>query len=192
MAPKTIVTEKPVVLDGFQAVMKPGKYGSFKMEVLFDNELIERLEEDRSELIKWCESKLKNPKRSILRPEPWEEVKQDTYKVKFAWDPDDKWFTGVFDTEGTKVTDENTPVYSGSTVKVAFFQKPYILKDGVTYGTSLKIVGIQIVSLSTSAGIDTGDMNEIDVAQLFGKTKGFKADDPNVTPAPAAETDVDF
>ena len=46
----------------------------------------------------------------------------------------------VVDTEGVQVTDPNTPVYSGATVKLAFYQKPYILRDGVTYGTSLKLV----------------------------------------------------
>ena len=94
----------------------------------------------------------------------------------------------MVDTEGTPITDEATPVYSGSKVKLAFYQKPYILKDGVTYGTSLKLVGVQLVSLSSSAGVDTGDMNPEDVASLFGKTEGFKADDPNVTPA----VDEDF
>ena len=90
------------------------------------------------------------------------------------------------------ITNTALPIYSGSTVKLAFFQKPYILKDGVTYGTSLKLKGIQIISLSSSAGVDAGDMGAEDVAELFGKTKGFKADDPSVTPAPADETDVDF
>ena len=192
MATKTIVTEKPVVLDGFQAVMKPGKYGTYKMEVLFNDELINQLESERANLIKWCESKLKNPKRSTLRPEPWEEVSAGAFKVKFTWEPEDRYFTGIFDSEGTKVIDENTPIYSGSTVKVAFFQKPYVLKDGITYGTSLKLQGIQVVSLATSAGVDSGDMAAEDVAALFGTTKGFKADDPNVTPAPAADSDDDF
>jgi hypothetical protein len=89
------------------------------------------------------------------------------------------------------INNTNLPIYSGSTVKLAFFQKPYILKDGVTYGTSLKLKGVQIISLSSSAGIDSGDMDAEDVANLFGKTKGFKADDPNVTPTPAAATDDD-
>ena len=34
-------------------------------------------------------------------------------------------------------------------------------------------------------------MNTEDVAALFGKTKGYKAAEPNVTPAPA-EDEVDF
>ena len=80
-------------------------------------------------------------------------------------------------------------MFSGCKVKLAFFQKPYVLKDKVTYGTSLKLKGIQVVTLSTSAGIDAGDMDDVDVAELFGKTKGFKASEPSVT---ASEEEVDF
>ena len=118
-----------------------------------------------------------------------EEVADGQYKIKFSWKEDAK--PPVVDTEGTPVTDEATPVYSGSKVKLAFYQKPYILKDGVTYGTSLKLVGVQLVSLSSAAGVDTGDMNSEDVASLFGTTQGFKADDPNVTPS-ATLVDEDF
>ena len=57
---------------------------------------------------------------------------------------------------------------------------PYILKDGVTYGTSLKLVGVQIVSVSAAAGTDVGDMEEEDVTAMFGTTKGFKQSDPNI------------
>ena len=51
----------------------------------------------------------------------------------------------------------------------------------MTYGTSIKLVGVQVIALNTSAGVDTGDMGEADVAELFGKTAGFKAGDPNIT-----------
>ena len=80
-------------------------------------------------------------------------------------------------------------MYSGSQVKLAFYQKPYILKDGVTYGTSLKLVGVQLVSLNSGAGVDTGDMAAEDVAALFGKTEGFKASEPNVTSSEDTEDD---
>ena len=189
MATKTIVTEKPVVLDGYQAVMKPSKFG-YSLATIFSDDLIQQLETDRTEVLKWAESKLKNPKRSTLKPEPWEEVAENQYKVKFSWNEDN--CPTIVDTEGTVVSNTALPIYSGSTVKLAFFQKPYILKDGVTYGTSLKLKGIQIISLSSSAGVDSGDMAAEDVAALFGTTKGFKADDPNVTPAPAADSDDDF
>ena len=95
----------------------------------------------------------------------------------------------MVDTEGTVITDENTPIYSGSTVKLAFRQKPYILRDGVTYGTSLKLVGVQVVTVGSAAGVDTGDLGETEVAALFGQTKGFKASEPNVTLNDAPEDD---
>ena len=189
MPTKTIVTEKPVVLEGYQAVMKPSKVG-YSLATIFTDDLIQQLEDDRTEVLKWCESKLKNPKRATLKPEPWEEVAENQYKVKFSWTEEN--MPTIVDREGTVIKNTALPIYSGSTVKLAFFQKPYILKDGITYGTSLKLKGIQLISLSSSAGVDSGDMNAEDVAALFGTTKGFKADDPNVTPAPVAETDDDF
>ena len=73
-------------------------------------------------------------------------------------------------------------VVDGSTVKLGFYQKPYILRDGVTYGSSLKLVGVQVVSVKGDAGVDTGDLDANEVAELFGKSSGFKTADPNVTP----------
>jgi hypothetical protein len=98
----------------------------------------------------------------------------------------------VVDSEGTPITDESTPLYSGSKVKLAFRQKPYVLKDGVTYGTSLKLVGIQVIALNSGAAVDTGDLGETEVAALFGQTKGYKTNDPNVTPVVTEDTDDDF
>ena len=177
--PRTIhKTEQPVVLDGYQAVLKPSKFG-YSLSAIVGEDMIDALETDREQSLEWAQSKLKNPKRSVLKPEPWEEVAEGQYKVKFSWNEETK--PPVVDTEGTHITDENTPMYGGSTVKLAFYQKPYILKDGVTYGTSLKLVGVQLVSVKAGAGVDTGDMNDVDVAALFGKTECFKASTPNVT-----------
>ena len=184
-------TEQPVVLEGYQAVLKPSKFG-YSLAALVDQSMVDVLEDDRVESLKWAETKLKNPKRSTLKPEPWEEVTEGQYKVKFSWNEESR--PPVVDTEGTHITDDNTPLYAGSRVKLAFYQKPYILRDGVTYGTSLKLVGVQLVSLNASAGVDTGDMSTEDVAALFGKTEGFKASEPNVTPSDPSETveDDDF
>ncbi len=185
--PRTIhKTEQPVVLEGYQAVLKPSKFG-YSLAALVDQSMVDVLEDDRVESLKWAESKLKNPKRSTLKPEPWEEVTEGQYKVKFSWNEESR--PPVVDTEGTHITDDATPMYAGSRVKLAFYQKPYILRDGVTYGTSLKLVGVQLVSLNTAAGVDTGDMSTEDVAALFGKTEGFKASEPNVTPTETVEDD---
>ena len=185
--PRTIhKTSQPVVLEGYQAVLKPSKFG-YSLAALVDQSMVDALEDDRVESLKWAETKLKNPKRSTLKPEPWEEVTEGQYKVKFSWNEESR--PPVVDTEGTVIADDNTPMYAGSRVKLAFYQKPYILRDGVTYGTSLKLVGVQLVSLNTAAGVDTGDMSAENVAALFGKTEGFKTGEPNVTPSETVEAD---
>ena len=177
MTRNTFVTEQPVILDGYQAVMKPSKFG-YSLAAIVDQAMIDKLEDDRTESLKWAESKLKNPKRSSLKPEPWEEVNEGQYRIKFSWNEEVK--PPVLDTDGTVITDSNLPLYNGSKVKLALYQKPYILRDGVTYGTSLKLKGIQVVSLSSSAGVDVGDMSTEDVIDLFGTTAGYKAMMPNV------------
>lgn len=183
------VTKQPVILEGFQAVLKPSKYGHSLCAIL-DEEMIEILEAERSELLKWCESRLKNPSRSVMKPEPWEEISKGKYKIKFTWN--EKTRPTVVDSEGTLITDENIPIYGGTKVKIAFRQKPYVMPDQITYGTSCKLSGVQVVVLSTPAGVDSGDLDESEVAALFGTTKGFKVSEPNITVPEAAEPDNDF
>jgi hypothetical protein len=168
-----------ITLEGFQAVLAPSKFG-YSLAAVVGQDIIDTLETERADVLKWAESKLKNPKRSTLKPEPWEEVAEGKYKIKFSWAEDRR--PPVVDTEGTPITDVKTPLYGGSTVKLAFYQKPYILRDGVTYGSSLKLVGVQVVSVKSEAGVDTGDLDATEVAELFGTTSGFKTSDPNVTP----------
>ncbi len=177
--PRTIhKTDKPVTLEGFQAIVAPSKFG-YSLAAVVGEDIVDTLDTERTEVLKWAESKLKNPKRSTLKPEPWEEVSKGKYKIKFSWNGDNR--PPVVDTEGTPVTDAKTPLYGGSTVKLGFYQKPYILRDGVTYGSSLKLVGVQVVSVKGEAGVDTGDLDANQVAELFGTTAGFKTSDPNVT-----------
>mgnify|MGYP000999417292 CR=1 FL=1 len=171
-------TKEPVTLDGYQAFLAPSKYG-YSASAITCDEMVSTLTEEREDNLKWAVSKLKNAKRGSLKPEPWEEVAEGKYKLKFSWNEEKR--PPVVDTEGTPVTDTKTPLYGGSTVKLGFYQKPYILRDGVTYGSSLKLVGVQVVSVKGDAGVDTGDLDANEVAELFGKTAGFKTADPNVT-----------
>ena len=179
---KNIHVTDEIQLEGFQAILEPGKFG-YSLAAIVGEDVIDALETEREALLGWAQSKLKNPKRATLKPTPWEEVAQGRYKIKFSWGEDKR--PGVVDTEGTPVTDNKTPLYGGSTVKLGFFQKPYILKDGVTYGSSLKLLGVQVVSIKEGAGVDTDTMDEADVADLFGTTQGFKTSQPK--PVPAAE-----
>ena len=173
MANKNVHVTDNVKLEGFQAILEPGKFG-YSLSAVVDASVVDTLETERADVLKWAESKLKNPKRATLKPTPWEEVAEGKYKLKFSWNEEKR--PPVVDTEGTPVTDTKTPLYGGSTVKLGFYQKPYILRDGVTYGSSLKLGGVQVVELNSSAaGTDSGDLNETEVADLFGKTDGYTA-----------------
>ena len=184
MARNVHVTQEPVTLEGFQAILAPSKFG-YSLSAIVDTDTVTKLETERADVLKWAESKLKNPKRSTLKPEPWEEVSDGKYKLKFSWNEEKR--PPVVDTEGTPLTDTKIPLYAGSTVKLGFYQKPYILRDGVTYGSSLKLVGVQVVSVKGEAGVDTGDLDSNEVAELFGNTTGFKSNDPNVTPTTSTD-----
>ena len=190
----THVTQEPVTLDGFQAVLKPGEWG-YKLSALVQEDLISTLEEERESALEWARSKAKNPKRVTVKPEPWEELdnQKGTYHLRFSWRDGDKIIPVVVDTEGTQIKDTDTPVYSGSKVKLAFFQKPYVLPSG-DIGTSLKLKAVQVVSLNSGAGVvDNGDMTAEDASELFGKSNGFKVEDPNVDASPCSvEPDDDF
>ena len=115
MTRNTLVTPEPVVLEGYQAIMTPSKFG-YSLGAIIGQDIVDQLEDDRTESLKWAESKLKNPKRSVLKPEPWEEVTAGQYKVKFSWNEDTK--PPVVDTDGTVITDERLPIYSGSKVGI--------------------------------------------------------------------------
>ncbi len=185
MSKQNVHVTDEVTLEGFQAVLEPGKFG-YSLSAVVNSEVVDKLETERADVLKWAESKLKNPKRATLKPTPWEEVADGKYKLKFSWNEERR--PPVVDTEGTPVTNKKTPLYGGSTVKLGFYQKPYILKDGVTYGSTLKLVGVQIVSVKGEAGVDTSGLDETEVAELFGKTSGFKAD---TAPAPSEESNVE-
>ena len=166
----TVHVTDEVKLEGFQAILEPGKFG-YSLAAVVDEKFIDKLETERTEVLKWAESKLKNPKRATLKPTPWEEVADGKYKIKFSWGEDRK--PPVVATEGTPISNVTPPLYGGSTVKLGFFQKPYILKDGITYGSSLKLVGVQVVKLNAEASVSQDDLSTEQVAELFGKTEGF-------------------
>ena len=55
---------------------------------------------------------------------------------------------------------------------------------------------MQVIALNGQAGVDTGSLSSEAVADLFGKTAGFRLDEPNVTVTPTETTteddDLDF
>lgn len=183
------VTKEPVTLVGFQAVFEPSKFGHTLSTILSDEE-IAVLEDEREGNLDWARAKLKNPRRSTLKPEPWVEAEEGGWAVKFTWKPEEADNLPIIDSEGTLITDR-LPLYEGSRVKLAYIQKPYILKDGITYGTTLKLKAIQVIEVCSGAGVDRGDLDEEAAASLFGTSKGFKAGDPNVRPLAPKKDEAD-
>ena len=190
---KGIFLTEPVKLAGYQACLKPSKFG-YSLSASIPASIEALLEEDRANCLKWAETKLTNPKRATLKPEPWIEDDETpgNLRVKFSWSDEVPVKPTFVDTEGTPISDVNLPLYSGSIVRLAFRQKAYLLKDGVTYGTSLKLVGCQVISCQNQNGFDSGDLSEEDISTMFGKTNGYKEREPNVTPITVTEEDIDF
>ena len=54
MARTTFVTKEPVVLEGYQAVLKPSKFG-YSLSAIIDTDMVDQMEEDRTESLKWAE-----------------------------------------------------------------------------------------------------------------------------------------
>jgi len=182
------ITPDPVRLSGFNAILKPSKFG-YTLKAVVNEDIVNALESERKECLEWAQGKLScKPNRATLKPTPWEEVYTGKYVVKFSWKEENK--PPVVDSEGTLINDENLPVYEGSEVKIGFIQKPYILRDGTTYGTSLKLSGVQIVKVQEGASLG-GDLDEAGVANLFGKTEGFKDGDIDTTEASGTPSSVE-
>ena len=141
---QTYVTSTPVELYGFQAIVQPSKFGYSLATIIPD---LGNLEADREDCLHWCASKSKERSCMNIKPEPWEPF-NGGYKIKFSWNEDNKPL--IFDSKNKPIRDTSLIIDVGSLVNIAFYQKPYILKDGVTVGTTLKLLQIQLVRLGTN------------------------------------------
>ena len=141
--PKNVHVTDEIKLEGFQAILEAGKFG-YSLSAVVDDTLINELEAERADVLKWAESKLKNPKRATLKPTPWEEVAEGKYKIKFSWGEDKR--PPVVDTEGSPVTDTKTPLYGGSTVKLGYYQKPISSEMELPMGVLLSWLGYKLVN----------------------------------------------
>jgi hypothetical protein len=77
-------------------------------------------------------------------------------------------------------------------VRLGFYQKPYILNDKVTIGTSLKLTAIQVVSITSGSAVDSGPMEPEEAAALFGRVQGFKLNEANVRAVEETEAEVEL
>ena len=55
------VTPNPVTLEGYQAILKPSKFG-YSLKAVVGSDVVDALETERADCLKWAESKLKESK----------------------------------------------------------------------------------------------------------------------------------
>ena len=178
--------EEGVTLDGFNAIMKPGEYGHVAQAIINDAELQERIEKNAEDKIAWVSQKAKNPNRASRNKLPWRDT-PDGLLYKFSWNADDDQPV-VYDSEGTTITDRAFRFMKVRLSSWRFRLKPCCL-PGDTLGVKLVLEAIQVISVKAKAGIDAGDMGDKELSEVFGKTKGFKYEQPNVTPSVDDEDD---
>ena len=171
------------VLDGFVNVYEDsGKFNNRTFAYKFDAETLSQAEKDREELLKWAKSKATGRVQEAMTP--WD----DEGLCKYTYGAGDGSRKGkpepIFVDSDGEVIDRNVlkDVRRGTKVRLIVQQKPYSM--GPNVGTSLRVLGVQIIELATGNGaVDSGDLSVDDVAALFGKADGYKASEPAVRKA---------
>ena len=168
----------PTVLEGYINVYQDsGKYENRTFSYKIPDDIIDQVKKDREELLKWVDSKIDNPKRVALNPEPFDEEGL----CKYSYSDTDKKPIPVFvDTEGQPLSESDLQnLRRGTEAILIVNQTPYTKP---AKGTSLKVVGVQVTKLVTGSGAsDSGDLSVDDVNAIFGTRKGYKASSPTVS-----------
>ena len=179
-------------LTGFISVGEDsGKFNNRTFAYTIPTDTLNQIETDREELLTWAKSKASG--RVQVAMTPWD----DTGVCKYTYGEGDgsrkaKPEPVFVDTSGDPIEKAVLMgVRKGTKVNIIVDQKPYAM--GPNVGTSMRVVGVQIVELVSGNGaVDSGDMSVEDVAAMFGKVDGFKADSPAVRPAPVASTEDSY
>ena len=178
-------------LSGFVNVYEDsGKFNNRTFAYTIPADTLEKIESDRIELLKWAKSKSSGRVQEAMTP--WDEAGTAKYTYGEGDGSRKAKPEPVFvDTDGKPIERAVLrDVRAGSKVRLIVDQKPYAM--GPNIGTSLKVVGVQIVELVTGNGaVDSGNLSVEDVAALFGSVDGFKADEPAVRKAETAATGSD-
>lgn len=182
------------VLDGFVSVGEDsGKFNNRTFAYTIPADVLPKVEADREELLQWAKSKTSGRVQEAMTP--WDEAGVCKYTYGAGDGSRKPKPEPVFvDTNGDAITKEILlTVRKGTKVNLIVDQKPYAM--GPNVGTSMRVIGVQIVELVTANGaVDSGDLSVEDVAAMFGNVDGYKADSPAVRDArPEDEaTDYDF
>lgn len=170
-------------LEGFINVGEPsGKFNNCCFAFRLPQAVLEQAEADREELLAWAKTKVTGRINTNLPK--WD----DAGLVKISYGGDTGRPAPVFiDTEGAVLEDAvRKSIRKGTKVRLIVDQKPYTKPS---LGTTLKVLGVQVLELAAGAVADSGDLTDDDVIALFQKSAGFKQSAP--APRKAVEETVE-
>ena len=170
-------------LEGFINVFEDsGKFNNRGFAYTLPSDTLTKVEEDRVELITWAKSKATGRVQEAMTP--WDDAGLCKYSYG-AGDgsrkpkPEPIFVDGNGDPVEKSVLKD---VRKGSKVNLIVDQKPYCMGSNV--GTSMRVIGVQIVEMVSGNGAsDSGDLSSDEVASMFGKVEGFSQSDPSVREA---------
>ena len=170
-------------LEGFIAVYEDtGKFNNRTFAYTIPSDTLSKIEADRVELIAWAKTKATGRVQEAMTP--WD----DSGLCKYTYGAGDgsrkpKPEPVFVDSTGAPIERSVLKdVRKGTKVNIIVDQKPYCMGSNV--GTSMKVIGVQIIELATGNGaVDSGDLSAEEVAGMFGAVKGFSQSDPSVRKA---------
>ena len=164
-------------LDGYINAGEPGgKFNKMSFSFQIPPDVLEEVEADYEALIEWAKSKVPNPNRVTINRRLWDE--DGTVKYGFGGESNRPDIVFI-DTEG-QILDKATrsSIRRGTKVRIICDQKPYTKPN---LGTTLKVLGVQVIELVAGSVADSGEMTTDDVISMFSSTPvtGFKASSPS-------------
>lgn len=176
-------------LEGFIAVYEDtGKFNNRTFAYVIPPDVLATVESDREELITWAKTKATGRVQEAMTP--WDDAGLCKYTYG-AGDGSRKPKPEPVFVDSTGAPIERAvlkDVRKGTKVNIIVDQKPYCMGSNV--GTSMKVIGVQIIELATGNGaVDSGDLSAEEVAGMFGAVKGFSQSDPSVRKAEEAPGD---
>lgn len=170
-------------LEGYINALKPsGKFNNCTISFRIPDDELPKFDACYEQCIAWGKSKIQGKRFTEELPK-WQE---DGF-VKFSYGSEDghPMFPWI-DTDGVPVAID-TPIWKGTVVRLIIDLKPYVF--GTKIGCSFKVRGAQVVKLVSNGGSDSGDLSTEDIATVFGKVDGFKANSPSFKPNEDEEGD---
>ena len=126
---QVMITKEPVTLTGNSAILP--------------KELVQRLEDDRSDELQHQLAKASNPDSCKILPAPWHPIEGNRYQAVFSWNEEKT--PEIVDQNYKTLKDQKLSMESEITAKLIFVQTGYLLKDKETVGTRLSLKGLQII-----------------------------------------------